>query len=80
MTDEKTLRGERFWWHGHHRTLKNMYQALAIPPWERHHPLIFVNDVLAAIGDLVVDPRYQSTPGLPLKKSLHKQALSLGIQ
>jgi tRNA(Ile)-lysidine synthase len=37
------------------RTLKNIFQELAIPPWERDRiPLIYIDGELAAIGDLVV--------------------------
>jgi tRNA(Ile)-lysidine synthase len=39
---------------GHH-TLKNLYQEIGIPPWERHNiPLIYLDDRLAAVADLCV--------------------------
>ncbi|MFQ5936313.1 MAG: tRNA lysidine(34) synthetase TilS, partial [Acidiferrobacterales bacterium] len=36
----------------HHHKLKKLLQDAGIPPWERQRlPLVFVDDVLAAIGD-----------------------------
>jgi tRNA(Ile)-lysidine synthase len=36
--------------HAHHKSLKQLYQEWAIPPWEREHiPLLFCGDTLLAV-------------------------------
>jgi tRNA(Ile)-lysidine synthase len=42
----------------HHRALKKLFQEAGVPPWERAHiPLIFVDNVLAAVaGHWVCEP------------------------
>lgn len=42
------------------RSIKNLYQEYAIPPWERGgYPFIYQNDKLIAILGIAVDPAYQ---------------------
>lgn len=42
-------------------TLKNLFQEAAIPPWERDViPLIYLNDALAAVGDLYISAAFYS--------------------
>ena len=44
--------------HGHH-SLKNLFQEAGIPPWERAEmPLIYLDQQLAAIGDLWVSAEF----------------------
>lgn len=43
---------------GHH-SLKKLYQEAAIPPWEREQiPLIYLDDKLAAVGDLWISAEF----------------------
>ncbi|MGZ4992051.1 MAG: tRNA lysidine(34) synthetase TilS, partial [Methylobacter sp.] len=45
---------------GHH-SLKNLFQEAGIPPWERDAmPLIYLNDRLAAVGDLWIGAAFYS--------------------
>jgi tRNA(Ile)-lysidine synthase len=45
---------------GHH-SLKNLFQEAGIPPWERDAiPLIYLNDTLAAVGDLWISTQFYS--------------------
>ncbi|MFA6053097.1 MAG: tRNA lysidine(34) synthetase TilS [Methylobacter sp.] len=45
---------------GHH-SLKNLFQEAGIPPWERECiPLIYLNDVLAAVGDKWISAAFYS--------------------
>ncbi|MDO9047442.1 MAG: tRNA lysidine(34) synthetase TilS [Methylobacter sp.] len=45
---------------GHH-SLKNLFQEAGIPPWERDvMPLIYLNDTLAAVGDLWISAAFYS--------------------
>ncbi len=45
---------------GHH-ALKNLFQEAGIPPWERDvMPFIYLNDKLAAVGDLWVSAEFYS--------------------
>lgn len=47
-------------------SLKKRFQALGIPPWERGHiPLVYVGDVLAAIGSVWINPRLSASAGTP---------------
>lgn len=42
--------GEHIRWHGQTQSLKKLFQAWQLPPWERlHYPLVYVNGELAAI-------------------------------
>lgn len=48
------------------RTLKNLLQESAIPPWERERlPFLWCGDELAWIGALGADCRYACAPGEP---------------
>jgi len=48
------------------RTLKNLLQESAIPPWERERlPFLWCGDELAWIGALGADCRYRCAPGEP---------------
>lgn len=48
------------------RTLKNLFQELGIPPWQRDRlPLLFCGEELAAIPGVGVDGAYQAAPGEP---------------
>ena len=39
--------------------LKNLFQEVGIPPWEREAmPLVFLDDKLAAVGDLWVSAEF----------------------
>jgi len=45
---------------GHH-SLKNLFQEAGIPPWERDAmPFIYLNDTLAAVGDLWISAAFYS--------------------
>jgi tRNA(Ile)-lysidine synthase len=45
---------------GHH-SLKNLFQEAGIPPWEREAiPLIYLDDKLAAVGDLWISAEFYS--------------------
>ncbi|MDP1772009.1 MAG: tRNA lysidine(34) synthetase TilS [Methylobacter sp.] len=43
---------------GHH-SLKNLFQEAGIPPWERDAiPLVYLDDMLAAVGDLWISAQF----------------------
>ena len=43
---------------GHH-SLKNLFQEAGIPPWERDAiPLVYLDDMLAAVGDLWISTQF----------------------
>jgi len=45
---------------GHH-SLKNLFQEAGIPPWEREvMPFVYLNDTLAAVGDLWISAAFYS--------------------
>ena len=47
----------------HHHSLKKLFQAHAIPPWERARiPLIYIGDELAAVAGLWVCEPFQAGP------------------
>jgi tRNA(Ile)-lysidine synthase len=47
----------------HHHSLKKLFQAHAIPPWERGRiPLIYIGDELAAVAGLWVCEPFQAGP------------------
>ena len=51
--------GERFRWHGQSKSLKKLMQSWLIPPWRRARiPLLYVNDVLAAVVGYAVSELY----------------------
>ena len=45
---------------GHHQTLKKLFQAFAVPPWQRQFmPLVFCDSQLVAVADLIVATDFQ---------------------
>ena len=47
-------------------SLKKRFQSLGIPPWERGRiPLVYVGDLLAAIGSSWINPRLAALSGTP---------------
>ena len=47
-------------------SLKKRFQSLGIPPWERGRiPLVYVGDILAAIGSVWINPRLSASAGTP---------------
>jgi len=49
---------------GRGRSLKKRFQSLGIPPWERGRiPLVYSDDMLAAIGSAWINPRLAARPG-----------------
>jgi len=45
----------------HHRSLKKLLQEHGVPPWLRERiPLLYVNDQLAAVGQMAVDDRFKT--------------------
>ena len=49
---------------GHHHPLKKLFQEYRVLPWWRNRiPLIYVDDELAAVADLVIDSRFRAQPG-----------------
>ncbi len=58
--------GERIHWHGHHRSLKGLFQRFSIPTWEREIlPLLYVEGVLVAVADLWIADDWQVQSGEP---------------
>lgn len=56
--------GEVMRWQGHTRTLKKIFQALAVPPWIRETvPLIYVDKTLVAILDFAIADGYRNKEG-----------------
>jgi tRNA(Ile)-lysidine synthase len=48
------------------QTLKNLFQAARIPPWERDClPLLFIDERLASVPGIGVDALFQAEPGMP---------------
>jgi tRNA(Ile)-lysidine synthase len=39
---------------GPRKTLKNLYQENAVPPWQRHTPLLYIEDELIAVAGVGV--------------------------
>lgn len=57
--------GEKFYWRGQHKTLKNLMQEWQIPPWLRNKvPLIYFDEELAIVVGHAISDLYftQSTP------------------
>ena len=51
---------------GRGRSLKKRFQSLGIPPWERGRiPLVYSDDMLAAIGSAWINPRLAARSGAP---------------
>lgn len=54
----------------HHQSLKNLFQASSIPPWERERmPLFFIDDQLVQVGDRWIDTSFtarKDEPGLQI--------------
>lgn len=60
--------GERLQLHAnsHHRTLKNLFQERAVPPWLRPRwPLLYSGDILAAIPGLAESVELKAAPEEP---------------
>lgn len=60
--------GERFRPVGslHHRTLKNLFQERAVPPWERSRlPLLYLDGRLAWVPGVGVAAEFAAGPGVP---------------
>lgn len=55
------------------RSLKKQFQALRVPPWSRHGPLVFAGDLLVFVPGLGVDARAGAIAGSP-RVELHWQA------
>ncbi len=53
------------------RPLKKLLQDIGLPPWLRQRvPLIYVEDRLAAVGDLIVDADFAPAPARPVSVRL----------
>ncbi|MDM7322197.1 MAG: tRNA lysidine(34) synthetase TilS [Gammaproteobacteria bacterium] len=50
----------------HHQSLKNLFQASSIPPWERERlPLFFIGDCLVQVGESWIEASYFAGPDEP---------------
>lgn len=50
----------------HHQSLKKLFQASSIPPWERERlPLFFIDDQLVQVGDRWSDASFAACKGEP---------------
>lgn len=58
-----------------HHSLKNLFQEAGIPPWEREKiPLVYLNDKLAAVGDLWISADfYNEKPNSCIQLSMHSE-------
>ena len=57
--------GELFLWHRQTKQLKKLWQEWQVPPWERDQvPLLYVDDVLAAVVGYAVSDAYFSADNL----------------
>ena len=45
------------------RSLKNLYQEAAIPPWQRDVPLLYIGEELVAVAGIGVSADWQTTDG-----------------
>jgi tRNA(Ile)-lysidine synthase len=45
------------------KTLKNLYQEADVPPWERHAPLLYINDELIAVAGVGLSYPHLTTTG-----------------
>lgn len=48
---------------GAERSLKKQFQAMAVPAWQRHGPLLWAGDQLVFVPGLGVDARHLAPPG-----------------
>ncbi|CAK0770812.1 tRNA(Ile)-lysidine synthase [Gammaproteobacteria bacterium] len=49
---------------GHHRPLKDLWQAAGVPPWERvRTPLLFLGGELVSVPGIGLNHRFQAQPG-----------------
>lgn len=56
--------GEKFYWHGQHKTLKKLWQQWKVPAWLRDEiPLIYVNDSLAMIVGYAISDNHYTNDG-----------------
>jgi len=47
-----------------HHALKKLFQEQGVPPWIRERmPLIYINDQLAAVGDMFISQQFQAAEG-----------------
>lgn len=54
--------GETFYWRGHTKQLKKLFQEWCVPPWHRDSiPLIYINDQLAAVIGYAVSDFFFTT-------------------
>lgn len=60
--------GDVFYWHGQTKSLKKLWQAWGVPPWERDTvPLLYINGTLAVvIGFAIGDHHYGVAPTEPI--------------
>jgi tRNA(Ile)-lysidine synthase len=55
--------GETGRWHGHQREIKKLLQQWHIPPWLRAYlPLLYVQDALASIPNLMICDNFTVAP------------------
>lgn len=60
--------GQEYLYRGQHRSLKKLLQEQGIPPWLRDvYPIIYYQDAIAAIGDILVCDDYSVAGGLQLE-------------
>jgi tRNA(Ile)-lysidine synthase len=45
------------------RSLKNLYQEAAIPPWQRDVPLLYIGEDLVAVAGIGISADWQTTEG-----------------
>jgi tRNA(Ile)-lysidine synthase len=45
------------------RSLKNLYQEAAIPPWQRDAPLLYIGEELVAVAGIGISADWQTTEG-----------------
>ena len=63
------------------RSIKEVFSEWRVPPWRRAGmPLLWCNEVLVAVGDLVLDPDFACAPGEPgLKLCWHPSDMLLSL-
>ncbi|NOU42270.1 MAG: tRNA lysidine(34) synthetase TilS [Methyloglobulus sp.] len=58
-------------------SLKNLFQEVGIPPWERPRiPLIYLDDILAAVGDRWISAAYFNVGNVPCCRIVRHSNLS----
>ena len=67
--------GERFYWRGQTKSLKQLFQQWRVPPWLRHTvPLIYIDDQFAAVvGFAVSDTHYRENVSYTYQIDLHRE-------